>query len=272
MTLYTIADLEQGTEEWFAARRGMVTASVVGQLITVGTPDALTVYCPVCPADAGSPCLSTARKAPTPIKVPHSERSIRAGSLPPVYTPADNDTSRGLTALLVAERLTGFTDPTYLSNDMMRGIENEPRAIEVYSEHFAPVTTVGFMVEDHWGFKIGYSPDGLVGDDGLVEVKSRRQKNQLTTMLLGEIPAANMAQLQCGLLVSGRKWIDYISYCGGMPLWRKRVEPDEQWFAAIEAAVRKFEDTAKAMTTAFHEAAIGLPPTERVNNDLGLVF
>jgi hypothetical protein len=46
-----------------------------------------------------------------------------------------------------------------------------------------------------------------------------------------------MAQLQCGLLVSGRKWIDYVSYCGGMPLYVKRVEPDERWFDAIVEAV-----------------------------------
>jgi hypothetical protein len=122
---------------------------------------------------------------------------------------------------------------------MLRGIEDEPRAVEVYSEHFAPVTTVGFMVRDDWGFSIGYSPDGLVGDDGLIEVKSRRAKKHLTTILADEVPVENMAQLQCGLLVSGREWIDYVSYCGGMPLYVKRVEPDQRWFDAITAAVER---------------------------------
>ncbi len=128
MSLIELPDLIQGSDEWHAQRRGLVTASVVGKLVTGKT-----------------------------------------------LTPAANDESRGLTAVLVAERITGYTEPSYMNDDMLRGIEDEPRAVEVYSEHYAPVTTTGFMVRDDFGFQIGYSPDGLVGQDGLVEVKSRRQ-------------------------------------------------------------------------------------------------
>lgn len=216
MTLTILPDLIQGTDEWHEQRRGMVTASVVGKLITAKT-----------------------------------------------LKPASNDISRGLTALLTAERITGWTDPTYTSDDMLRGIEDEPRAVEKYSEHYAPVSTVGFMVRDDWGFKIGYSPDGLVGEDGLIEVKSRRAKNHLTTVLNGAVPAENFAQLQCGLLVSGRKWIDYISYCGGLPLWTKRVLPDYQWFEAIIAAVGQFEDNSAEMIATFKADTEGLPATQR---------
>jgi predicted phage-related endonuclease len=134
----------------------------------------------------------------------------------------------------------------------------------VYAEHFAPVEPLGFMVRDDWGFHIGYSPDGLVGDDGLVEVKSRRAKKHLQTILEDEVPAENMAQLQCGLLVSGRAWIDYVSFCGGMPLYVKRVEPDPAWFDAILAAVTAFEDTASLMVADYTAATEGLPMTERV--------
>ena len=63
------------------------------------------------------------------------------------------------------------------------------------------------MVRTEPGWKLGYSPDGLVGDDGLIEVKSRRAKKQLQTILSGQVPAENMPQLQAGLLVSGRSWI-----------------------------------------------------------------
>ncbi len=217
MTLIELPDLLQGSEEWLDQRRGMVTASVVGKLIT-----------------------------------------------PSTVKPANNDYSRALTALLVAERITGWTDPVYVSDDMLRGHEDEPRAVEKYSEHYAPVTTTGFMVRDDWGFKIGYSPDGLVGDDGLIEVKSPRAKKHLTTILSGEVPPEHMAQLQCGLLVSGRQWIDFVSYCGGMPMWVRRVEPDLDWFAAIVEAVRKFEGTAADMVQAYRAATEGLPPTERV--------
>jgi hypothetical protein len=217
MTLIELPDLIQGSEEWLDQRRGMVTASVVGQLITAST-----------------------------------------------IKPAKNDYSRALTAQLVAERITGWTDPQYVTDDMLRGHEDEPRARDLYSEHFAPVRESGFMVrtEDNW--KLGYSPDGLVGDDGLIEVKSRRPKKHLTTILSGEVPALNMAQLQAGLLVSGRKWIDYISYCGGMPLWVKRVLPDERWFDAITDAVITFEQNAAEMVTAYETATAGMPTTERV--------
>ena len=89
------------------------------------------------------------------------------------------------------------------------------------------------MVRDDWGFKIGYSPDGLVGKDGLIEIKSRRPKKHLQTIIAGTVPAENMAQIQAGLLVSGRDWCDYISYCGGMRPWIKRVEPDTRWSPSI---------------------------------------
>lgn len=216
MTLTTYPDLEQRSEEWHAARRGMVTASAVGRLLT-GT-----------------------------LKV------------------ADNDYSRALTAVLVAERITGYTEPTYVNADMWRGIEDEPRAVDHYSLHYAPVTFSGFMVRDDWGFEIGYSPDGLVGDDGLIEVKSRRQKKQLQTILADEVPDENMAQLQCALLVSERDWIDYVSYCGGMPLYVKRVLPDLRWFNTITSAVGKLEQTAAEMVAAYRQATNGLPLTERV--------
>src|SRR5690606_13451562 len=150
---------------------------------------------------------------------------------------------RTLTMLLAAERITGWTDPTFIGDDMWRGIDDEPKAREKYSECYAEAAEAGFMVEDKWGVQIGYSPDGLVGDDALIEIKPRRSKTQLATILDDEVPTENMAQLQCGLLVSGRKWIDYVSYCGGMPLYVKRVMPDPKWHDAIVSAVDMFERT-----------------------------
>ena len=217
MTLTEYPDLEQGSDEWLTARRGIVTASVVGQLVTAKT-----------------------------IKV------------------ATNDYSRALTASLTAERITGYTEQTYMSDDMLRGTLDEPRARAKYSERYAPVVELGFMVRDDWGFQIGYSPDGLVGDDGLIEVKSRRQKKHLQTILADQVPPENMAQMQAGLLVSGREWCDYISYCGGMPMWVKRVRPDPVWQGAIVAAVDVFETAAGVMVAAYEQATKGLAQTERV--------
>lgn len=221
MSLIQHADLLQGTEEWLAARRGIVTASVVGQLIT--------------------------------------SKTIRAAS---------NDYSRALTLNLVAERITGHTEPVFVNAAMERGNFDEPIARDAYAKHYGtPVDQIGFMVRDDIGsyFRLGYSPDGLVGTDGLIEIKSRAQKKQLSTILADEVPIENMAQCQAGLLVSGREWIDYVSFSGGMPLYVKRVMPDQRWFDAITTAVGDFEEHASHMTSDYRDAIEGLATTERID-------
>ena len=160
-----------------------------------------------------------------------------------------------------------------MTSDMWRGVESEPFARDVYSEHHAEVTEVGFMLREEDGWKLGYSPDGLVGDDGLIEIKSPRAKTHLRTILADEVPGHYMPQLQAGLLVSGRKWIDFVSYVGGMPLYIKRVLPDPAWFAAITAACVAFQATAAQTVADYEKRVAGLPLTERIdNNELGLVF
>lgn len=219
MSLKIFNELEQGSPEWLAARCGIPTASVIGQLIT-----------------------------PSTVKV------------------AKNDYSRGLTATLVAERITGHVEPMQVNQAMMRGTLDEPYARDAYSEHHAPATEIGFMVKDFGRYKIGYSPDGLVGDDGLIEIKSRAQKKHLQTILADEAPLENMAQIQTGLLVSGREWCDYVSFCSGMPLWTKRVLPDERWHDAITDAVLVFEATAAEMIATYNAATKDLPTTERLDH------
>ena len=268
MSLHELSELVQGTPEWHDQRRGLVTASVVGKLISIDSPDALTVTCPKCLAVAASPCISTARKVPTPIKTIHDARAAAASNLPPVYTVATNDTARGLINTLVAERISGFTEDTPMTGDMWRGVECEPFARDKYAEHVAPVIETGFMVRDDWGFRIGYSPDGLVGDDGLIEIKAPRAKTHVATILADRVPPYYMAQLQTGLLVSGRKWIDFVSYCGGLPLWVKRVHPDPAWHEAIVAAVAQFEKAAEQMVAAFDDKTKDMPATERISYDI----
>lgn len=263
MTLTIHDSLIQGSDEWLEQRRGMVTASVVGQLVSVRGLSAGEVVCPDCDADADEPCRSKVNAAKA-IKTVHTERADAArNSDVTVIAPASTPESKSLTMLLAAERITGWSDPTYVSDDMLRGIDDEPVARDLYSQHYQSATEVGFITEDKWGFTIGYSPDGLVGDDGLIEIKSRRAKAQLATILADEVPAANMAQLQCGLLVSGREWIDYVSYCGGMPLYVRRVFPQPQWFDAILTAVSEFEDTVADKLTTYRSRITGLHPTER---------
>ena len=216
INLEVFSDIEQGTPEWFAARCGIVTASIVGQLVTAKT-----------------------------------------------FKPAENETARMLTNLLVAERITGRVVEGFTSAAMERGKFDEPFAREAYSENHAPVTEVGFMVREFDGYRIGYSPDGLVGDNGLIEIKSREPKIHIATILADAVPAENIAQCQAGLLVSGREWIDYVSFCGGMPLWTKRVYPDIRWHLAIKEAVELLEANAADILARYLEAVEGLPMTER---------
>lgn len=185
--------LDQGTDEWLAARCGLLTASEMKLIVT------------------------------------------------PTLKVADNDKTRAHVYELLFQRLTGFVEPQYISDAMLRGQEDEIYARAAYEEHYAPVEQVGFITNSEWGFTIGYSPDGLVGDDGLIECKSRNGKYQVQTIAEDEVPAEYMIQLQTGLLVTGRKWIDFISYHGGLPLYRRRVEPDLLMQGAILAAATAFE-------------------------------
>jgi hypothetical protein len=218
--LTTYTDLEQRSDEWFAARRGIVTASIVGRLLT------------------------------------------------PTLKVADNDVSRGITTGLVAERISGVTEDTFMSADMWRGVEHEPYARDIYSGHYQQAVPCGFMRYDGDGWSLGYSPDGLVAADGLVEIKCPRAKGHVNTILANEVPGYYMGQCQAALLVSGRQWIDYVSFHAGLPLFVKRVLPDPAWHEAIVGACRKYETTAAEMTAAYTQATKDMPATERLEMEI----
>lgn len=220
MTLTVYEHLEQGSSDWLQARAGIVTASVVGQLITRST-----------------------------------------------MKPAKTETARKLINHLAAERITNHVEESHTSHEMLRGILDEPIARDVYAKHYATVKEVGFMVRElDGGAKLGYSPDGLVGDEGLIEIKSRKAKIHLSTIIEGWPPDENYAQLQCGLLVSGRKWIDYCSYSSGLPFWVKRIHPDPAYQEAIVTALSDFEKQVGRVISIFNDRTKDSPPTERVDH------
>lgn len=185
--------------------------------------------------------------------------------LTPTGKVANNDKTRAHAFELAFQRITGFVEPQYVSDAMLRGQEDEIYARAAYCEHYAEATETGFITNDQWGFTIGYSPDGLVGDDGLIECKSRCGKYQVQTIASNEVPDEYMLQLQTGLLVTGRKWIDFISYCGGLPMFRKRVEPDIEMQSQIIAAAWAFEQRIAEIVREYHAtlATMKLIPTER---------
>ena len=183
----------------------------------------------------------------------------------PTLKVAQNGQSRKHVYAIAAQRITGYVEPSYFSDAMLRGHEDEVAARASYSRHYAPVDEAGLLVRDFGDFRLGYSPDGLVGTDGLIECKSRAQAFHVQTIAGGEMPPDFLIQVQSGLLVSARQWCDFISYCGGMPMGVFRVFPDEGVQAAIIDAARAFEAQV-AETIAKYSRNVtlrGFIPTER---------
>lgn len=199
---------------------------------------------------------------------------VTASAVGQLLTPtgrfANNDKSRGLTAQLVAELITGEVEETPITPDMQRGIDHEPIALYYYAEHRSiKVEPCGFMVRTFTNdagaeFRMGYSPDGLVGTEGLVEAKCPRAKSHVQTILADKVPDQYVPQLQAGLFVSGREWIDFVSFRAGLPLFIKRVTPDPEWQDAIAEAVALFNDAATEALAKWAAAIDGLPATEPI--------
>lgn len=189
----------------------------------------------------------------------------------PTLKVASNDKERAHLYELLGQRITGYVEPSYVSDAMLRGHEDEILAIGEYYRHYAKTQEIGFIVNNRWGFNIGYSPDSLVGDDGQVEVKSRNQALQVRTLIdcvaVGTIDQDFMIQVQTGLLVSERKWCDLISYSGGLPMATVRVFPDSKVQAAILEAAQAFEERMVAAHAKFSAVlsspSVRLIPTER---------
>lgn len=184
----------------------------------------------------------------------------------PTLKIANNEKERAHLFELLAQRITGYTEPHYFNDDMLRGHEDEIEAKIAYAENYAPVTDIGFITNDQFGFTMGFSPDGLVGDEGLIECKSRRAKFQIETILSGEMPLDYMLQVQSGLLISGRLWCDFISYSAGLPMMTVRVFPDDKVQNAIIEAAYEFENRLQSKWEDYKrilESPLRLIPTER---------
>lgn len=207
----------------------------------------------------------------------HQIRSgiLTASEMRLIITPslkvADNDAVKTHLYELLAQRVTGYVEPHFESFDMERGKFDEEHARKKYAEHYAPVEEVGFILNDKLGFPIGYSPDGLVGDDGLIEVKSRVQKHQMKTLVeyvaKGEIPPDYMIQCQTGLWVAEREWLDFISYSGGMQMPVVRCFPDAKIQSAIAEAATVFEQRLNEKRAIYENLIASdarLIPTERL--------
>ncbi len=223
MTITYHKEMVQGSEEWHAARCGLLTASEMRLIVT------------------------------------------------PTLKAASNDKERAHLYELLAQRITKYVEPRYISDDMLRGQDDEIEAVELYAKTYADIERVGFVTNDKWGFTIGYSPDAMVEPDGQVECKSRSQKYQIQTLVdfvsAETIDPDFKIQVQTGLLVTEREWCDLISYCGGLPMATVRVFPDPKIQEAILSAATAFEERLALAKSKYEWLVNGsklrLIPTER---------
>lgn len=143
---------------------------------------------------------------------------------------------------LAYERVTGYLDPYFESWDMQRGKIEEVYAKDLYSKHYEQVRDCGFITNDKLGFMVGFSPDGLVGENGLIECKSRKGNLQFQTIVDNVAPVDFNVQVQTGLWVSERDWCDFLSYGNGMPMFKERCYAEDKAQNAVTEAARIAEE------------------------------
>lgn len=150
---------------------------------------------------------------------------------------------RNYKAQLVIERLVGVKEEGYTSPSMQHGIENEELAKLAYSALTGrEVKDTGFM--EHEFLDAGASPDGLVGTDGLIEIKCPNTATHIDTLKSQKTPTRYMAQMQGQMWIAKRNWCDFISFDPRLPdnaqMYIKRVQRDDEYIKNLEQTITKF--------------------------------
>lgn len=168
----------------------------------------------------------------------------------------DSKTRKTYLYKLAGERITGEVGQVWTGNaHTERGHAMEPEARDLYAfMRDTQPQQIGFMRRG----PVGCSPDSLIGDDGLLEVKTKLPHLQIELLEAGELPGEHKAQVQGQLWVTGRAFVDFVSYWPRLPIFIKRIERDEKYIAELSAAVREFLselDEVTARISAMREAA-----------------
>lgn len=164
---------------------------------------------------------------------------------------------------LAGERITGEPMQNFSNRHMQRGHEMEPQARDAYAflTDNEP-EQVGFIRNGD----TGASPDSLVGESGLLEIKTKLPHLQLAVIRGKEIPQEHLPQVQGQLWVAEREWCDFVSFWPGMRAFIKRAYRDEELIAKIAAAVRQFNEELQKVLEEYeaegYEIAAPTEPTE----------
>lgn len=161
-------------------------------------------------------------------------------------------------AQVLCERLTGKVAETYINSAMQTGTEREPLARALYEAQTGVlVQEVGFIQHDT--LPCGASPDGLIGDDGGIEIKCPQPAAHLDYLLDANAPAKYIAQIQGCLWITGRKWWDFVSFNPDFPenlqLKVVRVMRDEEFIRNIENEIIKSEEDVTKKIEAVNKIA-----------------
>lgn len=140
---------------------------------------------------------------------------------------------------LAGETVSGISEETYQNSAMIRGIEMEEEARKLYeaiTENM--VVKAGFCLSDCGRY--GASPDGFVGDSGLIEIKCPIISTHVSYLLQNRLPTDYFQQTQGQLLVTERKWCDFVSYYPGIKPLVIHVIRDEKFISALKLELESF--------------------------------
>lgn len=175
-----------------------------------------------------------------------------ADALAVLKTGKPSESRRKLMFELLAERMTGFAADHYVTPAMQWGIDNQAGAIAEYEAETGEIVGPELFVlhpEIDW---LGATPDGLVGSDGLLEVKCPTTPKHLAWVMAAEVPAEHRPQMLCQLACTRRKWVDFVSYDprvkGKSRLFIVRFAPDAADIEKLEAGAREFLAELQAMS------------------------
>lgn len=174
-------------------------------------------------------------------------------------------------AQLIAERLTGEVAESFTNAAMQWGVDHEPDARSAY-EFMTDVDVVQIGIVNHPTIGMASaSPDGLVREDGLVEIKCPNTATHIDTLLSGSVPGKYATQMLWQMACTGRKWCDFVSYDPRLPesmrLFVQRVERDDAKIAELEQEVVSFLAEVDAKVNALRnkfEPANDLPETAKL--------
>jgi hypothetical protein len=160
-------------------------------------------------------------------------------------------------AELVAEILTGVPTPEpYITPEMRWGLAQEPFARAAYEMQYdVMIESVGFVTHPDF-IRFGCSPDGLVGEDGMVQIKCPSTSTHLATILSGKIPLEHAAQMLAELACTGRDWNDFVSFDPRLP---RHLQLFVRRFHRNQVLVEKLEENVVQFNAEIEDVLAQLP-------------